>query len=104
MHINQWLYPDLKKFPPEEREPALRGAKETEFDTLELVGIGVALVLVVGLTKYSAAALGPLQRILAVLANFLVAIPLLAAFAGPFYVRRVRRGLKTQLEKRPPQT
>jgi hypothetical protein len=96
----EWLYPELKRFSPKDRLDALRKAKEGPFDFVELAGIGVALVLVVTLTRYSVAEMGALQRIGAMLANFLVAIPLLVVFAGPFYVRRVRRGLREQIEKR----
>ena len=96
----EWLYPELKKFAPEDRLDALRRAKEGSFDFVELAGIGIALVLVVTLTRYSVAGMGALQRIGALLANFVVAIPLLVVFAGPFYVRRVRQGLREQIEKR----
>ncbi len=96
----KWLYPELKEFAPKDRIDALRRAKEGSFDFVELAGIGIALVLVVTLTRYSVAGMGALQRIGAMLANFVVAIPLLVVFAGPFYVRRVRRGLREQIEKR----
>jgi hypothetical protein len=96
----EWLYPELKKIDPRDRISALRKAKEVSFDTIEIVGIGIALVLVVTLTRYSVVGMGALGRIGTALANFVVAIPLLLIFAGPFYVRRVRRGLREQMEKR----
>ena len=95
-----WLYPDLRKFPSADQDEALSRARQSEFDRVELVGIFVALVIVVSLTKYSTTALGPMQRIMAILVNFLVAIPLLTLFAGPFYVRRIRRSLREQLAKK----
>ena len=92
-----WLYPALRRFESRQVGEALSKAKQTSFDAIEIVGIVVALVLVVGLTRYSVANLGLIERLGAAIANFLVAIPLLVVFAGPFYVRRVRRGLEQQL-------
>ena len=95
-----WLYPTLGKFELEDRSRALANAKEVSFDAIEVIGIGVALVLVIALTRYSTAHLGFIARVGAAFANFVVAVPLLLVFAGPFYVRRVRRGLREQLDSR----
>jgi uncharacterized membrane protein len=94
-----WLYPELKKVDPKDRISALHKAKEASFDTIEIVGIGIAVVVVVILTRYSAVGMGPLGRMGAALWNFVVAVPLLLFFAGPFYVRRVRRGLREYIER-----
>jgi hypothetical protein len=93
-----WLYPELKRIDPRDRISALHKAKEGPFDAIELIGIGIALVLVVGLTRYSVTGMGLVARVGAALANFIVAIPLLLIFAGPFYVRRVRRGLREYIQ------
>jgi hypothetical protein len=61
---------------------------------LEWAGILAALVVVVGITRYSGAAFGLADRFALVLANFLIAIPLLVATAGPFLFRRTKRGLR----------
>ena len=95
----EWLFPELKKIDPKDRVIALDKAKEMPFDTVELVGLGVALIIVLSLTRYSVAELGLLARVGAALANFVVAIPLLLVFAGPFYVRRTRRGLREYIHK-----
>jgi|ERR1019366_595609 hypothetical protein len=95
----EWLYPELKKINPKDRLGALHESKDTSFDILEIIGIGIALVLVVTLTRYSVAELGALGRIGAALWNFVIAIPLLVIFAGPFYLRRTRRGLREYIEK-----
>ena len=42
--------------------------------------------------------MGLADRFGAAIANFIVAIPLLLVLAGPFYVRRTRRGLRAQLK------
>lgn len=94
-----WLYPELKKIDPKDRDRALQESKDTSFDVVEIIGIGIALILVVALTRYSVAELSALGRIGAAVRNFVIAIPLLLVFAGPFYVRRVRRGLRGWVEK-----
>lgn len=53
-----------------------------------------ALVLVVSVTRYSVAGFGLVDRFAFMLANFLVAVPLLVVTVGPFLVRRTRRGLQ----------
>ena len=99
--MNLLLYPDLKKIDPKDRTSALHEAKEVSFDIIEIVGIGIAVVLVVTLTRYSAVGMNPLGRMGAALWNFVVAVPQLLIFAGPFYVRRVRRGLRQYIEGAP---
>jgi hypothetical protein len=81
----EWLYPELKRIDPKERSSALQEAKDSPFGAIELVGIGIALVLAVVVTRYSATGMGALGRIGAALWNFMVAIPILLVFAGPFY-------------------
>ena len=94
------IYPDLKRIDKTQRAKALQQAKEGAFDAVELVGIGLALLLSVSLTRYAATGLGLVEHFGAILGNFLVAVPLLLVFAGPFYVRRTRRGLRSYLQHR----
>jgi cation transport ATPase len=98
--LNHLLFPELRQIDSSEQRDALRKAKETSFDAVELVGLAVALLVTVSLTRYSAAGWGLAERFGAMLANFVVAIPVLVVFAGPFYVRRTRRGLRTYLSQR----
>lgn len=98
--IRPWqylLYPELRSFAPEQQAPALRPASETNFDAIEYIGLGVALAVTVAVTRYSGAGMGLADRFGAVIVNFLVAAPILAVLAGPFYIRRTRRGLRAQL-------
>ena len=94
------LYPQLRAFPVGDRAAALRHARRTAFDVVELVGIALSLVLVTALTRYDAHDLGTAERFAAAALNFAVAIPLLLALVGPFHVRRVRRGLERELHAR----
>lgn len=93
------LYPELRSFPPKDRARALHDAKQTPFDTLELFGMAAALVIVTALTNYSGTGLDVNQRFLSGVLNYLVALPLLALSLGPFLIRRVRRGLRTERTK-----
>ena len=98
--ISRWkylLYPELREFTPNDRARALRTAAETRFDTIELVGLIIAVAVTVLITRYSGTGMGLADRFSAAVGNFIIAIPLLLMFAGPFYVRRTRRALRKQL-------
>ena len=92
------LYPELRPYGRDDRDRLLKRASETPFDLIEWVGILASLVLVVVLTRYSAEGFGFADRIAVALVNFLVAIVLLGVTAGPFVVRRKRRGLRSTLD------
>lgn len=94
------LFPELARFAEADRESALREAARTPFDVVELLAIAAALVLVAALTRYSTAELSLAERLGMALANFAVALPLLALAIAPFHVRRVRRGLRRILRSR----
>jgi hypothetical protein len=91
------LYPELRAYGRQDRARLLRDARQEPFELLEWAGILAALVIVAGVTWYSVAGFGLADRIAVALANFLVAVPLLVATAGPFLVRRTRRGLRQRL-------
>lgn len=93
------LYPELSSFPPEDRVRALHDARQTPFDTLELFGMAAALVIVTALTDYSGGGLDGNQRFFSGVLNYLAALPLLAVTLGPFLIRRVRRGLRSERNK-----
>ena len=94
------LLPELRLFPQGERDQALQHARETSLDVFELVGMAVGLVVVTALTKYSVPDPSMASRFALALINFAVAMPLLVAVLGPFHLRRLRRGLRTQLQNR----
>lgn len=96
------LLPELRHFPAAEQDAALKAARDTALDMLELLGMAAGLVVVTGLTKYSLSDSGMSTRFGAALLNFVVALPLLAVCLGPFHVRRLRRGLREQLQRRGP--
>jgi hypothetical protein len=88
------LYPELQAYDHRERARLLREASKEPFDFLEWAGMLAALVFVVSVTRYSVAGFSLVDRFAVMLANFLVAIPLLVVTVGPFLVRRTRRGLQ----------
>lgn len=94
------LLPELREFPAPEQDAALRAARETSLDLLELLGMAAGLVLVTAATRYGVAGFGLAERFGAALMNFVVALPLLALCLGPFHLRRLRRGLREQLQRR----
>lgn len=66
------------------------------FDAIETAGLLVAVVITAIATRYGVDA-SLAMRISAALANFIVALPILAMLAGPFLIRRRRRGLRKYL-------
>ena len=96
------LLPELRQFPAAEQDPALKAARDTPLDILELLSMAAGLVLVTALTRYSLSDANVSTRFGAAVLNFVVAVPLLALVLGPFHIRRLRRGLRDQLQRRRP--
>jgi len=94
------LLPELRQFPATDQDTALRSARDTELDILELLGMAAGLVAVTALTRYTLPSGSIGTRFLFVLLNVVVAIPLLTVALGPFHIRRLRRGLRKQLQDR----
>lgn len=94
------LYPELEHFGAESRAEVLKRARRQPFDWVEVAGLGVSIVFVTSLTgKLARAGVAP-ELLGTPLGNFLLAIPLLAITAGPFYWRRTRRALRDELTHR----
>ena len=94
------LLPEIRQFPAAERDGALRIARTTMLDLIELIGMAAALVCVTGLTRYALPGAEMSTRFAAALLSFAVALPLLVPALGPFHLRRLRRGLREQIEQR----
>lgn len=94
------LLPELRRFPACEQDEALKAARGTDLDMLELLGMAAGLVAVTALTRYSVADASLSTRFGAAVLNFALALPLLVVFLGPFHVRRLRRGLRDRLQRR----
>jgi hypothetical protein len=96
--IENLLYPDLRPYGRMDRDRLLRKAKEMPLEPLEWAGILLGLVFTVALTRYGATEAGQVGRLIIALGNFVVALLLLGVTAGPFLVRRTRRGIRSQLD------
>ena len=96
--VENLLYPQLTPYRRNERDRLLRKAAETSLDFFEWTGILAAIIFAVAVTRYSAVDFGPLDRVVVALVNFAVSLILLGITAGPFLVRRTRRGLRSQLD------
>lgn len=92
--IERFLFPELDRIAPRHRARALEHARAQSFDLIEIVGILLGLVLTTALTRYGLKDAQIADRVLAALANFAIALPLLAVLSGPFMIRRTRRGLR----------
>ena len=91
-----WALPRLTRVAPEQWRDALAVARATDFDAIERVGILAALALTSALLRSATGGgeiVQPTPLLIHLAAQFIAALPLLALFAGPFYLRCLRRGL-----------
>lgn len=92
-----WALPRIVELPLDEWDEALKQARETNFDTIELIGVLAGIAFTTYLLSYDAAEFSlPIHFI----AQYLAAFPLLTLLAGPFYLRCLRRGLDHVIERR----
>ena len=91
------LYPELKSLPADRWSEALRLARQSELAPSERIGVLAA----VGVCTYLLQPLGdPAGDFFArYLLQFLLAVPLLAALASPWLLRRTRRGLQNEARR-----
>ncbi len=94
------LFPELRGFAPHQQRRALHEAASTPLDVVELLALAVSVALVAGLTRYTLVDPSLPSRVAAALVDLAVAVPLIAVCAAPVHVRRLRRGLRLQLEVR----
>lgn len=97
----QALLPELRQFPPSERQQALQRARSSQLDALELVVLAIWLVLVTALMRNMVNSVLEAERIAySVVMNLVITVPLLLLVIVPVHIRRLRRGLREQLEQR----
>lgn len=89
------LYPDLKRVPEHEWPVALNRARALPLDMVEIIGIVAGVVLVTWMLRDLMPAADVAAATTVNVMRFFLAIPLLALFAGPFLLRRTRRGLES---------
>lgn len=74
---------------------ALDRARSEPLEVIEIAGILAGLFVATTFTRYGLKDTFVIDRIASVALNFAAALPLLVVLAGPFLVRRTRRGLRT---------
>jgi hypothetical protein len=95
-----WAYPALRQLPRSGWDEALEHAREMSFDTMEWMGIVVGVAFATYLLRFDADQAAALSLPARYFIQFLAAVPLLALVVGPFYLRRTRRGLDREIERR----
>lgn len=93
------LLPELQRFARTDQDAALSRARRTPLDAIELVGMAIGLAVVTALTKVAAPEATAATRLALTLLNFAIAAPLLVLVLGPIHLRRLRRGLRQQLDR-----
>lgn len=99
----QWLlvqcFPQLRAWPVRAWPQLISEARQQDLDWVERLGVLVALVLASSLLRPAASLEASLP--LALLGQWVFALPVLLALAGPFFLRRLRRGLARLADKAP---
>ncbi len=95
------LLPELRQFPPVWQNKVLERARESQLEPREKIAIVVWLVIVTFSAKAILIEGSMADDVSATLViNLLLVAPLLALVFVPIHIRRLRRGLRKQLEGR----
>lgn len=98
----QWLlahlFPRLREWSVQEWPAVLGKARQVEFDRLEEIATLAGVILVAWQVK-PATSLG-VSALIAFLVQFVYLAPVLLLVLGPFFVRRIRRGLNEAARSR----
>jgi hypothetical protein len=95
MTIAPLLHPALRRVPPQERKAALREARRTPLDILELVGTAAGLIAGILFMRGGLDSVGVARGAWesSTLESVIAGVAVAAIIAGFFFVRRTRRGL-----------
>lgn len=97
----QWLlarlFPRLRQWPVRQWPELLAKAKSIEFDRFEQIGTLAGVLLVTALLQPATST--ETSVLVAYLFQLLLALPLLLLILGPFFLRRIRRGLEEAASK-----
>jgi len=92
--LHRLVYPELRGIAPALWPQALRRARALELDVAERLGIGASVVVATYILQWvDDDAWGVLSHYVA---QFTLALPLLAVLVSPWLLRRTRRGLRTE--------
>lgn len=88
------LYPGLRDFPASEWQASLQRARDVQLDILEWIGVIAGVAVATWVLRGLAPGDGVVAATALNVMRFFLAIPLLMLVAGPFLLRRTRRGLE----------
>lgn len=92
----QWVlvhvFPRLRDWPVRQWPEILAKARSIEFDRFEQIGTLAGVILVTSLLKPATST--EASVLVTYLIQFLLALPVLLLILGPFFLRRIRRGLE----------
>lgn len=94
-----WALPRIVELQPGEWDESLKRARATNFDMIENAGVLASVAFVTYLLRFDSSQTGSISLPLQFVIQFLSAVPLLVLFAGPFYLRCLRRGLDHEIER-----
>ena len=92
--------PCIAELSPCDLDDALKRARDCDFETIERIGLLACVALTAYLLRFDAEQFAALSLVARYCIQFIAAVPLLILFAGPFYLRRTRRGLEREIERR----
>jgi hypothetical protein len=97
-----WALPDLAKFSSERTQrEALKKARDSSLNSTEYIGVALWLVITTSFGRYILNEGQMSSDVMAtIVVNVLLVVPLLLAVFIPIHIRRLRRGLRQQLEQR----
>lgn len=93
-------YPALRQLPGPEWDGALARAREACFDTMEWMRILAGAGLTTYLLRFDVDQVAAFSLPTRYLVQFVGAVSLLALLVGPFCLRRTRRGLVLEINRR----
>lgn len=99
-HLLLWGFPQLAALPAVDWERSLRRAREIDFDAFERVVLVAGVTAVAALLDFAPGDAMPMELFLHYVLVFLEALPLLALAVGPVCLRRIRRGLESEVAAR----
>ena len=92
--VHRMVYPELRNIAPALWPEALRQARAAELDVAERVGVVASIAIATYLLQWVDD--GSWSVLSHYLAQFILALPLLAVLVSPWLLRRTRRVLRTE--------
>ena len=95
-----WLLPRIALFTPGDWTAVLEQARTVDFDFSEWLGLLLGTALTAYFLRFDSGFATSWSLSFRYFIQFFSALPILALLVGPFYLRRLRRGLEREIERR----